>query len=500
MTRSSAFSYFPILVLLVFGTLFLQNCRPEENFITDQGAGLEFSLDTLRFDTVFTELGSATRFFKVYNRHDRPIKINRITLENHTGAEFFINVDGIPGNVQEGVEINARDSIYVFAEVTVDPDAPLSISPFVIEEQILFETNGESQIVHLEAWGQNANYFPSRFGGGGIWSPCTASEVTWDDPKPYVIYGILAIDNCLLKIPAGTRIYVHGGITRSTQLGIYNDGVIIVLEDGRLQINGTVDQPVIIQGDRLEEAFENRSGQWSGIIIDNKSFGNIFNYTTLKNSILGVAVDSNAVLTLNNCQIYNTGSVGLAGIHSTIFANNTLVHSNGASSLQVAFGGRYNFKYCTFASYGVDAPAVSLSNGVCYDPPFCDNVNAYGLNVDFQNSIVFGSRNDEISLTDFGINNAAFNYNFENCIVKVRDLLDPTRGGHPDFFQFCNPCVNASGQDAIFYAVEDDDYHLDTLSIAEEQAVPIPGLDVDLDGVMRDPSNPDIGCYEYIPR
>lgn len=500
MTRNSANFLLPLLCSLIFISLAFQSCRPEDDFITDQGAGLEFSLDTLRFDTVFTELGSATRFFKVYNRHSKPIKINKISLENHTGAEFFINVDGIPGNVQEGVEINAQDSIYVFAEVTVDPDAPLSVSPFVIEEQILFETNGESQVVHVEAWGQNANYFPSRFGGGGIWSPCTSNEVTWDDPKPYVIFGILAIDNCLLRIPEGTRIYVHGGLTRNTQLGVYNDGVIIVLEDGRLQINGTLENPVIIQGDRLEEAFENRPGQWSGIIIDNKSIGNIFNHTTLKNSILGVAVDSNAVLTLNNVQIFNTGSAGLVGIHSTIFANNTLVHSNGASSLQVAYGGRYNFKYCTFASYGVDAPAVSLSNGICYDPPFCDNVASYGLNADFQNSIIFGSRNDEISLSDFEINNASFNYNFENCIVKIRDLTDPNRGGHPDFFQFCNPCINATSQDVIFYAVEEDDYHLDTLSIAEGQASPLSGLEFDLDGVVRDPSNPDIGCYEYIPR
>ncbi|MEZ4949951.1 MAG: hypothetical protein R2784_11270 [Saprospiraceae bacterium] len=95
---------------------------------------------------------------------------------------------------------------------------------------------------------------------------------------------------------------MHGGITRNTQFGVYNDG-LIVLEDGRLQVNGTLENPVTIQGDRLEDEFENRSGQWSGIIIDNKSIGNIFNHTTIKNSILGVAVDSNAVLTMRNADL-----------------------------------------------------------------------------------------------------------------------------------------------------------------------------------------------------
>jgi hypothetical protein len=41
------------------------------------------------------------------------------------------------------------------------------------------------------------------------------------------------------------------------------------------------------------------------------------------------------------------------------------------------------------------------------------------------------------------------------------------------------------------------DHHLDTLSIAEERAVSLPGVTLDLDATMRDPFNPDIGCYEY---
>ena len=42
---------------------------------------LEFSLDTLRFDTVFTERGSATRILKVYNPNDESVRISRIALE-----------------------------------------------------------------------------------------------------------------------------------------------------------------------------------------------------------------------------------------------------------------------------------------------------------------------------------------------------------------------------------------------------------------------------------
>ena len=35
------------------------------------------------------------------------------------------------------------------------------------------------------------------------------------------------------------------------------------------------------------------------------------------------------------------------------------------------------------------------------------------------------------------------------------------------------------------------------MSIAEEMAIPLSGITTDLDGNMRDPFAPDIGCYEF---
>jgi nitric oxide reductase activation protein len=52
----------------------------------------------------------------------------------------------------------------------------------------------------------------------------------------------------------------------------------------------------------------------------------------------------------------------------------------------------------------------------------------------------------------------------------------------------------------LFKNVDRDDYHLDTLSVAEQKAKPIAGFDFDLDGVPRDAQKPDIGAYEYKPK
>lgn len=162
--------YFTILSVLVLTVFMVASCNKTDNFITDQGAKLSFSLDTLRFDTVFTSLGSATRSFKVYNEYDQPIRITKVRIEGNTGSVFRMNVDGYAAAEVESVEIWPKDSIYIFVEVTINPDQPVSASPFVVEDKILFETNGNDQVIHLEAWGQNAVYLPSRFNKGFLWN------------------------------------------------------------------------------------------------------------------------------------------------------------------------------------------------------------------------------------------------------------------------------------------------------------------------------------------
>ena len=108
----------PLAILLSFFFLFCQ----KERFTFSPEAALEFSTDTLRFDTVFTQLGSATRYFKVYNRHNKSIGIASISLENGSDSLFNLNSDGVSGNRQRDIEIAPNDSLYVFAEVTINPN------------------------------------------------------------------------------------------------------------------------------------------------------------------------------------------------------------------------------------------------------------------------------------------------------------------------------------------------------------------------------------------
>ncbi|MFQ5447402.1 MAG: right-handed parallel beta-helix repeat-containing protein, partial [Saprospiraceae bacterium] len=299
----------------------------------------------------------------------------------------------------------------------------------------------------------------------------------------------------------GAHIYVHGGLSRTViddNNIVYNSGRLFFGQNGRLNVQGTLDDPVIIQGDRLEEDFQDLDGQWTGIVLSAGSKGNHIEHATIKNSLFGVYVDSAAELTLKNVQIYNTSGVGLFGLHATISAENCLFYNNGNHSVQLAYGGNYDFTYCTLANYGTDAAAISMGNGICDDPLCTTPPRIFPLNISVKNSIIFGSRRDEISISDFtgGQDPFSLSYSLSDCIVRVNDLTGPEQG-FPDFFDHCDPCLNANPQDALFASINDDDYHLDTLSIAEGMAVPIPGILIDLEGTDRDAATPDIGCFEY---
>lgn len=481
-------------------------CRDDEDFLTETGAMVEFSVDTLRFDTVFTSRGSATRGIKVYNRNDQPVRLSSVVIEGDPGF-FRMNVDGIAANVVNEVDIAAGDSLYIFVEVTIDPDQPLSVSPFVVEDRILIELNGLQQVIVLEAWGQNANYLPFLNGKGQDYSLCGNGDfVLGDDPRPYVIFGRLVIDDCTCTVREGTRLYMHGALIKDTvvtqnpdqmvfdtSIAYYNDGAIFVVGKGRLMMEGTIQDPIRIQGDRLEAGFANIPGQWFGIALIGGTKGNELSNVEIKNSAFGVFVDSAAQVSMSQVRISNISGSGILGRHASIDAKNCLVSNTGGQSVLLTYGGEYLFEYCTLASYGNSAATLVMDNVRCEDI-LCSQFRLNPLTARFRNCIVAGSQRDEIQLVNFSEFPEDLDYRFEHCVVRVDEL--PEQDAYTNFFDYCTPCLNISASDPLFLDGSAGDWSLDSLSVADGYATPIPGVSFDLIGTPRDPLSPDAGALE----
>ena len=236
--------------IILFISLFGTSCKKD---IVNPDGALEFSVDTVLFDTVFTTIGSVTRQFKIYNRSSDEVNISSILLAGGQQSKYRLNVDGVPGIAFSNVSIPGKDSLFVFVDVTLDPND--QSQPAIVTDSVLFNTNGTIQDVDLAAFGWDADFtYPTAFIEGIGPYTFLDCNITWTDAKPRVIYGWAVVpEGCTLTIEAGTRVYSHK-----------NSG-IIVDEGGTLIVNGTPQNQVVFASDRLDDFYEDQAGEWNWI-------------------------------------------------------------------------------------------------------------------------------------------------------------------------------------------------------------------------------------------
>lgn len=442
----------------------LSSCKKQSGF---SKGNLDFSADTLIFDTVFTTIGSTTQQFKIYNRENKSVIIEEIELVGGENSPFRINIDGISGNKHTNVEILAKDSLFAFVEVTLSVNG--QNSPLVIEDSIRFRTNGKDQYVRLTVWGQDAYFHYQDYNFG-----------TWANDKPHVIYDRAYVDSAeILNIQADTKIYLH-------------KNSIFFVYKGTLNINGTKDHEVVFQGDRLEQFYKDIAGQWYGIYFY-KSLPSTINYAIIKNGTAGLHLTANNDanlpnqfnVTVTNTKISNNASYGVFLYDSPkIKMENCVVSKNGIHALFLLRGGSYDINHSDLLGYGTSGqtPAIGIRN-------YYDGI-ASGIGFgEIKNSIIYGSQTSEIAFDTVNPNNdpTLLNIAFKRCLIKSE-----------------TPSTNSIYQDQIvwntepvFTNVTEGNFKPVSNSPINGLANPLFTLPFDIDEVSRNISSPDLGAYEF---
>ena len=123
------------LMNLLLPMLAVWSCTDDWKFSADKDYVLEFSADTVCFDTVFAGVASASAQFMIYNQNDMGIRFDAL-MGAGTSSPFRMNLDGEGGAVITGLEIPAHDSLFCFVSVNMEqtgqPDimqAPMCVKP-----------------------------------------------------------------------------------------------------------------------------------------------------------------------------------------------------------------------------------------------------------------------------------------------------------------------------------------------------------------------------------
>jgi hypothetical protein len=191
---------------------------------------------------------------------------------------------GAQGKIFSNVELLAKDSLFIFIEVTSDV-ASANPTDFLYTDKIdFYNITGSPQEVDLVTLIQDAYFlYPKRFSDGttetlplgeeeiyGFFldhnDPTNGDEYVWNNTKPYVIYGYAAVPNGeTLVVEKGARIHFHD----ASGLIVGNNATLKV--QGEASTSAALENEVVFEGDRLEPNFSDTPGQWGTIWLTSGS-------------------------------------------------------------------------------------------------------------------------------------------------------------------------------------------------------------------------------------
>lgn len=456
--------HFLIFIGIITGIFLIASCHKDEEITHTPYAKLNFSTDSILFDTVFTSVGSTIRRFKVFNYGKKAINIDDIRIEGGNTSPFSMNVNGKQMVEGQNIKISGTDSINILVRVNINPTT--ENQPFIVEDAIVLSFNGKQERMPLAAYGQNAIFIDN----GSISTP-----TVWDSQLPYIIRNTLTVeDNATLTISKGTRILFHKEATMHIK--------------GTLIANGTKQDSILFASDRMERIYEEEPGQWNGIHFHENSSNSVINHATIKNAIVGITVGSPSStqpknITIANSVIKNMQIAGFLGYYTHLSAYNNLFYNCGQYLLYGIGGGNYDLVQNTFAAYNFNfvrrTPAIYLSDYI--------NTNQYAtLEATFTNNIIWGSLDDELAIEEKS--GLPANIAITNNLIKTKQT------------SFANG--NILNQDPLFINARQGNFRLDENSMANNQGVdlsshPYFNLYLTKDILEKERLFPsELGCYE----
>lgn len=479
------------IIAFLFVMLAFCACIDEEKFDTRAGARIEFSSDTLRFDTVVAAEGTSTRTMMVYNRNKDGVSITDVRFDGGKSKGFYVNVDGMYVNdgMSQTIDVRSDDSLYVIVELmpeSFDKDYPVEI----VQDLIFTLSNGVTQRLTLQAFSQDVVMLRAVH---------TQGNTVYDAVRPYRVLDSLTVEKGdTLTLEAGTRFLFHSNA--------------FLRVDGTLICNGTLDKPVVLRGDRMDMMIEGQPydripGQWEGVHFTSASYGNKMNYCDIHGAHNGIVCDSSDVsvekLRLENSIIHNMRKNALCFYNTKAVVGNCQITNANLYCVDL-YGGDVEFIHCTIARFYLFIGS-SLRGVALHYANYVGDVPYPIVGACFRNCLITGFREDEImGETATGFEDVDFNYGFYSCLINTPEVDDDP--------QIENCLFDNSKSDVCreknFVDYFNEETLLSSFSLVEKsQAIGNGDVSVsrnsypyDRLGVPRlSDGMSDIGCYEFVP-
>ena len=371
-----------IFFFLIAALTLLTACSDNDSFTTDRSHRLTFTTDTVRMDTLFATVPSATYTFWVHNQSGDGLRLRSVRLERSGQSGFRVNVDGSYLNpVVNNLEIRQGDSLRVFVEVTAFENQ--SPDPQLVEDNLLFTLeSGVEQRVNLRTYSWNAE----------LWQTVdVTADQTIESATPIVVYGGINVAKDAMLTIKNTELYFHDGA------GITVDGALTV-------------ENSLLRGDRLDHMFDylpydRVSGQWKGITVNPHAVGCLLLDSELRNAMDGIVADTTTVV-LSGSTVHNCKGSGLWA-HDCVVDIQYSTLSNTLKDCLTLLGCQATLDHVTLAQF------YPLSANRGFALRFEPSEQVFSLTC--SNTLVTGYAEDVIE----GEVDENSKYSFANCLLRT---------------------------------------------------------------------------------
>ena len=366
----------------------LTACTDNDSFSTGTGNRLSFSEDTIRFDTLFSTIPSATQTFWVRNESGDGIRIRTARLERSNQSGYRVNVDGTYLDpVGSDFEVRKGDSILVFVEITTRENH--SLEPQLVEDNLIFTLeSGVEQRVNLRTYSWDAMKMTDLV---------VSRDTTIESSVPILVYGKgISVEEGATLTLRNTDFYFHDGA------GIEAKGNVMA-------------ESCLFRGDRLDHMFDylpydRVSGQWRGIRLSSTTGYSYFASCEIRNAVDAVICDSTRTYFYDTV-IHNSSGNGIYARHSTVFVDFCQL-SNAYGDCLGLFGCYAQVTYSTLAQFY----PFSANRG--YALHFV-NTKQYHMTLECMNTLVTGYADDVVMGVKADSTTTDLVYHFTDCLLRT---------------------------------------------------------------------------------
>lgn len=476
--------------------------------------------DSYNLGVLLTGNNTATQKLMLYNFNSGEIALQSIRLRGGDSSIFRINVDGMAGTDftnPDFLHIAQGDSLCILLEAVFRGQQ--EERDVVREDFIDIQCNGRLQSIRLKVTTRDVQELRDfRILHDTLWAEGGLDKL---------LYGPLVVDSgATLTIGPGVTLYLHD----HSSIDVF----------GSLRIEGTLEQPVTLIGDRTDRIFDNlyfrdMSAQWQGICFHTSSRDNLFQYAEIRGMTTGISLyqdsvstrflqenassefypedpkrfaygpdflsDADQQLIIRNSLIMNSDSSLISAHNANMIIENSCLMNSAGALLELA-GGAYDITHCTLANYNFWAAFsrcdVVLRNfdhgeeGARFHRPL------YRCN--FTNTIIYGqnSRDPNVDANGFTqfvdeggqLVDSLFFYRFDHCLLRSSSGFDD------------DDCISTLWtEDPLYQLVDMPNYTVDPHLQPESPCIghgeprTVSRLPLDRDGQPR-ASAPALGCYE----